>query len=147
MSHGPLICGSVIVSTTLPLLSRTIKHPACAVSAMPSEVGKLPTITQPLRSTTKAVVRPTPPGHGPGSVVGSICANRLKFPVGEICTMVVPVPWKVLLALKLLIRMEPLFSRPMVLGTANTPYGLMSPLLGTVDETALTVDNLAFNLS
>jgi hypothetical protein len=61
--------------------------------------------------------------------------------------MVVPVPWKLLLALKLLIRMEPLFSRPMVLGTANTPYGLMSPLLGTVDETALTVDNLAFNLS
>jgi hypothetical protein len=35
-------------------------------------VGKLPTITQPLRRTTSAVVRPTPPGHGPGKVVGSI---------------------------------------------------------------------------
>ena len=53
MSQGPLICGSLIVSTTFPLLSRTIKQPACAVSAMPSEVGKLPTITHPLRNTTK----------------------------------------------------------------------------------------------
>ena len=43
--------------------------------------------------------------------------------------------------------MEPLFSFPTVLGTANTPYGLMSPLLGTVDETVLTVGDLAFAMS
>ena len=35
--------------------------------------------------------------------------------------MVVPVPWKLLLALKLLTSMEPWFNRPTVLGTANPP--------------------------
>ena len=72
MSQGPLIWGSVIVSTTFPLLSSTIRHPACAVSGMPSVVGKLPTITHPLRKTTRAVVKPTPPGQGPGNVAGLI---------------------------------------------------------------------------
>lgn len=33
MSHEPLICGSVMVSTAFPLRSRAIKHPARAVSA------------------------------------------------------------------------------------------------------------------
>ena len=37
---------------------------------MPSLVGKLPTITHPLCSTTNAVVKPMPPGQGPGNLVG-----------------------------------------------------------------------------
>src|SRR5579862_9561694 len=137
ISHGPLIWASVIVSATLPLLSRTIRHPASAVAAVPSDVGKLPTITQPLRSTTKAVVRPTPPGHAPGRLPGSICAKRLKAPVGEIWTMVVPVPCRLELLLKLLIRILPRTSFPTLRGTRKTPYGLMSPLAGTVEETTV----------
>ena len=93
MSHGPLIPSPEIVSTTVPLLLSTKRHPACAVAAVPSAVGRLPTITQPDLSTTKAVVKPTPPGHGPGSFVASICANNLISPSpGGISPMVVPVP-------------------------------------------------------
>src|SRR6266853_5540694 len=72
MSQGPLISDPKKVSTTLPWLSNTSKHPACAVAAVPSVVGKLPTTTQPLLSATKAVVKPIPPGQGPGSFVASI---------------------------------------------------------------------------
>lgn len=39
-------------------------------------------------STTKAVVMPTPPGHGSDKLLGSIWANKLTVPPGEICTMV-----------------------------------------------------------
>src|SRR5580704_5860563 len=106
---------------------------------MPSVVGKLPTITQPLRKTTSAVVKPTPPGHGPGSAAGSICANRLKFPWGEICTIVVPVPCKLALLLKLLTKMLPRCNRPTDRETRKTPYGFTSPLLGTVDEMVVTI--------
>src|SRR5260370_40441080 len=68
MSHGPLITPPEKVSTGLPFASSTIKHPAPTVSIIPSVVGKLPTITHPVRSTTNAVVSPTPPGQEPGSV-------------------------------------------------------------------------------
>jgi hypothetical protein len=57
-----------------------------------------------------AVVSPTPPGHGPGSVSASIVANGETLPAVETCTIVVPVP---------------------------LPF--MSPLAGTVEATVLTV--------
>ena len=66
MSHGPLIGPPAIVLTTFPELSSASRHPALAVFALPSEVGRLPTITNPLRVTASAVVSPTPPGHGRG---------------------------------------------------------------------------------
>jgi hypothetical protein len=39
-----------------------------------------------------AVVSPTPPGHGPGSVLALIEANSDSFPPGLSSTIVVPVP-------------------------------------------------------
>src|SRR5215469_5192704 len=95
------------VSATTPLLFRTSKHPASAVAEVPSLVGKLPTITHPRRSTTRAVVRPTPPGHAPGRFLALMWAKRLKEPLGEIWTMVVPVPCELALLLKLLTRTSP----------------------------------------
>src|SRR5260370_31108496 len=93
ISQGPLMSEPVKVSTTLPLLSSTIRQPAPAVADVPSVVGKLPTITQPLCSTTSAVVKPTPPGHLPGSVLALIWAKTFTvFTSGETSMIVVPVP-------------------------------------------------------
>ena len=80
MSHGPLIGPPAIVSTTFPWLLSTSRHPALAVFDTPFEVGRLPTITNPLRVTASAVVSPTPPGHGPGSAFGLIWANSGASP-------------------------------------------------------------------
>jgi hypothetical protein len=41
----------------------------CAVAEVPSEVGKLPTITHPERRPASAVVKSTPPGRRPRSVL------------------------------------------------------------------------------
>jgi hypothetical protein len=78
-----------------------------------------------------------PPMQGPGSFVASIHANRLTVPEAEICTMVVPVPCRFALLLKLLTRIFPWTSDPVVVGTMATPYGFTSPLLGTVEATTL----------
>src|SRR4029077_3266244 len=51
--------------------------------------------------------------------------------------MVVPVPCRFALLLKLLTRMFPWTSNPVVVGTIATPYGFTSPLLGTVEATTL----------
>ncbi len=74
------------VSTTWPWLFKTSRHPAWAVAAVPSVVGKLPTMTQPLRNTTRAVVKSTPPGYGPGSEAGLIWAKRVVDPFGATST-------------------------------------------------------------
>src|SRR5215469_7096293 len=110
-----------------------MRHPAPTVAEVPSEVGRLPTITQPLRNATRAVVRPTPPGHGPGSSVATISAKSSTPPLGLICTMVVPLPCWLALLLKLLTRMLPATSFPAVTGTKATPYGFRSPLAGIVE--------------
>src|ERR1700677_1953969 len=90
-----------------------------------------------------AVVSPTPPGHGPGSVLAFTVANSEVFPAGLICTIVVPVPCPLSfapsLALKLLISSWPAWSLPTLVGTVTIPYGLISPLAGTVEATLLTV--------
>ncbi len=90
------------VSTTLPWLFKTSRQPALAVAEDPSVVGRLPTITQPLRSTDKAVVRPMPPGHGLGKFAALIWAKTLNVPLGAMSTIVVPVPCRFWLLLKLL---------------------------------------------
>src|SRR5277367_313456 len=105
----------------MPELSSTSRHPAWAVSDIPSVVGRLPTITHPDLSTARAVVRPIPPGQGPGKLLGSICANTLNPPLGEICTIVVPVPCRLELLLKLLIRKLPCTNDPVVAGTTAMP--------------------------
>ena len=72
-----------------------------------------------------AVVRPTPPGHGPGSVLASIFANSETLPAVDTCTIVVPVPWPLCLApslaLKLLISIWPALSLPTLVGTDTMP--------------------------
>ena len=60
-------------------------------------------------------------------------ANRWRDPEGLSWTIVVPVPWRLALSLKLLTRMSPLTRRPIERGTTATPYGLMSPLPGMVE--------------
>src|SRR5579884_1345823 len=138
MSHGPLIGPPAIVSSTLPRLFSTSRQPALAVAEVPSVVGRLPTITNPLRVTASAVVNPTPPGHGPGRAAGSICANTdaspgvRSFPPGGIWTIVVPVPCSFAELLKLLMSSSPRASNPTLRGTVTIPYGLTSPLAGTV---------------
>src|SRR5579863_9113359 len=101
MSHGPLIPYPVMVFLTWPHGSRTIRQPP--PERLLLTVGSEPTITQPLGSATRAVVRPTPPRHA-GSL---IWANRLALPPGETWTIVVPVPWALALSLKLLTRTSP----------------------------------------
>ena len=135
MSQGPLIEPPENVSTGFPRLFSTIRHPARAVADKPSVVGRLPTTTQPRRSTPSAVVSPTPPGQRPGRFIASIRANTVRAPPGLIWTMVVPVPCRFDLALKLDTSTSPAISRPVVRRTTATPYGLTSPLAGTVDAT------------
>ena len=92
MSQGPLIGGPEIVSTTVSDGSTTRRQPACMLAEVPSFVGRLPTMTQPLRNATSAVVRPNPPGQGPGSLFGASDAKRVDPPPGETSTMVLPFP-------------------------------------------------------
>src|SRR5450755_1862921 len=145
MSHGPLIGPPAIVSTTFPVLSRTSKQPACAVWDMPSLVGRLPTTTNPLRSAPSAVVRPTPPGQGPGNVAGLIEAKSFTVPPGVISSIVVPVPCRFAELLKLLIRRSPRVRFPTDRGTTTIPYGFTSPFAGTVEARLVTVWNRSRN--
>jgi len=110
-----------MVSATWPWLLMTSRHPAFAVADMPFVVGRLPTTTQPPGRMPRAVVRPTPPGHGPGRLDFLMCANTVRCPPGETCTIVVPVPCRFLELLKLLTRTWPLTRLPTLLGTTATP--------------------------
>src|SRR6185437_270684 len=85
------------------------------------------------RSATRAVVRPMPPGQAPGRCAALIVAKVLTWPFGQTCTMVVPVPCRFEAALKLLTSTLPSCRAPADSGTTATPYGLTSPLAGTVD--------------
>src|SRR5260370_16866187 len=109
-----------------------MRQPALAVAAMPFVVGRLPTTTQPPCRISSAVLRPTPPGQEPGSLDATIFANTLTLPRGETWTIVVPVPCRFLLLLKLLIRTLPWTSLPWLRVATATPSGLMSPLPVTV---------------
>ena len=123
ISHGPLMRTPnwvpENVSTTLPWLFKTSRQPALAVAEVPSVVGRLPTITQPLRSTDKAVVRPIP--QGPGRFAALSWAKTLSVPLGAMSTMVVPVPCRFWLLLELLTRTWPRTSFPELRGTTATP--------------------------
>src|SRR5258708_40047566 len=98
-----------------------IRQPACAVAAVPSVVGKLPTITNPERNATRAVVSPTPPGQAPGSDPALMLPNKDRPPLGEICTMVVPVPCRFADMLKCLFKTLFATNVPTVVGTTATP--------------------------
>ena len=134
MSQGPLMPWPANVSRTCPHRSRTIRQPE--PETLPLLVGSEPTITQPLRSTVRAVVRPTPPGQPDRR--GLIWANSETWPEGVTSTIVVPVPCTLALSLKLLTRTLPCPRCPVLRGMTATPYGLTSPLPGTVDASVVT---------
>src|SRR5216683_5175364 len=120
-----------MVESRFPLLSITRTDPGEALPHVPSGDGKLPTRTNPLFRTFKAVVSPS------GAVPPKYWNNGA---VGGTSTMVVPVPWRFELLLKFEIKMSPGLIAPPVgnpVGTKATPYGFTSPLAGTV-ETART---------
>ena len=117
MSHGPLIPGPVNVSRTRPRLSSTIRQPEPEMA--PFLVGSEPTMTQPLRSAVRAVVRPTPPGQL--GRLRLIFANTHWWPDGVTSTMVVPVPCTLALLLKLLTRTLPRNRSPVLRGMTATP--------------------------
>src|SRR5580658_9122442 len=104
MSHGPWMLFQAIVSTGRPALFSTIRQPYCAVADIPLVVGRLPTTTYPPGRMLSAVVNPTPPGQDPGSFFALIAAKTESLPAGVSSTTVVPVPWLLDLALKLLTR-------------------------------------------
>lgn len=96
-------------------------------------VGTLPTMTNPLRSTPKAVLRP---GCWRVKKVTAFPGGA-NAPVGLSWMMVVPVPWRLALLLKLLTSMSPAAIFP-PLGNPcrheSNSIGLTSPLAGIVDE-------------
>src|ERR1700722_15619659 len=123
MSQGPKTFLLLMVSTGVPLASRTMRHPAGLFfgSAPPVVVGKLPTTTQPPGRIPSAVESPIPPGQVWPSGSCESCAKSCTDPWGEICTMVVPVPCTFALLLKLLTRVSPATREPVVVGTEATP--------------------------
>ena len=70
-------------AASLPLASNTSRQPSPLVAVVPSVLGVLPTMTQPLLSMVIAVVRPTPPGHC-GSCCGSSANNEVVWVAGLI---------------------------------------------------------------
>jgi hypothetical protein len=77
LPQGMLINGPFSTLAILPLESNTIRQPSPRVLVVPSELGALPTMTQPDFSIVMAVVKPTPPGHC-GRLRG-IIANCVNF--------------------------------------------------------------------
>src|SRR5579884_2596097 len=103
--------------------------PASTVAEVPSVVGMFPTTTIPDLRATRAVVRPRRPREG-----GPWKKSEV-LPEGDTETIVRPVPCLPEEALKLLTRMSPGRVLPPdgnPAGTIATPYGLPSPLPGTV---------------
>ena len=132
-SQGPLSrCGSEKVWSRFPDLSSTRIEPCgFGLVGVPTVVcglfGTLPTSTNPLFKTASPVSRPR---------LAPWVEKRVCVPFGAILTMVVPVPCRLVLLLKLETRMSPGVSRPPdgnPLGTNATPYGFTSPFAGTVE--------------
>ena len=63
LPQGELMSGPVQVATSSPVGLMTSRQPSPLVLVVPSLLGVLPTMTQPVLSIVMAVVRPTPPGQ------------------------------------------------------------------------------------
>ena len=127
------------------MLFSTSRQPVPVKTVPPCEVGRLPTTTQPPFSISSAVVSPMPPGHGEGRRRGLMRANWVLVPCGETWTIVVPVPCMFLELLKLLTRTSPWTRLPWLCWTTAVPYGLTSPLAGTVDAIMVVLLNFPMN--
>src|ERR1700722_3638652 len=119
LPHGPLICEPDQMVVRRPLESNTKRQPLPLVAVVPSVLGGLPTITQPLLNMVIAVVRPMPPGHC-GRACGSL-ANRVVDRVEGLKSMIVPpVPCRFEVLLKLSTRTSPFWILPDVTGGTTT---------------------------
>src|SRR5262249_15887869 len=94
-------------------------------------VGRVASRTERGGRWAMAVVRPTQAGQ-PGRL-GGMSANTVTDLSGCTSTMVVPVPWLLVLLLKLSTRMSPAASDPTARVTVSTAYGFTSPLAGVVE--------------
>src|ERR1700675_3633755 len=109
-------------------------EPAVAVARVPSVDGKLPTRTNPLCRTFRAVVSP---------VGVKLWKKRVSGAFGGTSTIVVPVPWRLPpVVVGALLKFDTKTSPGLIVpplgklaGTKATPYGFPSPLAGTVDRT------------
>src|SRR5271170_5863768 len=81
LPQGSLMLGPVQTVASWPLLSNTIRQPGPLVPVVPSLLGVLPTMIQPLFSIVIAVVRPTPPGHC-GNCLGNLAIIVVFLVVG-----------------------------------------------------------------
>src|SRR5271168_477604 len=119
LPQGSLICDPDHTVASWPLASNTSMQPGPLVAVVPSLLGVLPTITQPLLSTAIAVLRPMPPGH-----CGRFCGNLAKSVTdrvdGLISTIVPPVPCKFERLLKLSTSTSPLWILPTLVGATTT---------------------------
>jgi len=68
-----------------------------------------------------------------------MCANLVRWPPGLTSTIVVPVPCRLALLLKLLISTLPRRSLPRLWRISTVPYGLTSPFRGTVEPMVLSL--------
>ena len=68
--HGSTMFAPFQTAATAPLGSSTSRQPSPLVAVVPSLLGVLPTMIQPVFSMVIAVLRPTPPG-----TLGSDCGS------------------------------------------------------------------------
>src|SRR5215831_10250488 len=126
ISHGPARRVESLSSLTRPPWGLITNSEPGGVTFVPFVVGRLPTSTKPLFRTASAVVRPR---FCPWKKVTGLLSVT-SF------TMVVPVPCLFDGWLKLDTRTSPgcsLLDDGTPLGTKAMPYGLTSPVAGTVD--------------
>src|ERR1700722_4226802 len=81
LPHGSLMSGPDHTAESLPLASNTSRQPSPLVVVVPSLLGVLPTMIQPVFNMVIAVVIPTPPGHC-ARVRGTCANNVVRFVVG-----------------------------------------------------------------
>src|SRR5271154_3633305 len=119
LPQGSLVCEPDHTVASCPLASKTSMQPGPLVAVVPSLLGVLPTITQPLLSTVIAVLRPTPPGHC-GRFCGNLAKSVVEWLAGLISTIVPPVPCKLERLLKLSTSTSPLWILPTLAGATTT---------------------------
>ena len=116
--QGMLMPSLAMMLATLPLASSTIRQPGPLVPVVPSALGALPTITQPVLSMVIAVVSPIPPGQ-PARLRGSD-AKVVSFLVdGLKATIVVPSPCRLPSLLKFVTSTSPFSMTPAETGTTT----------------------------
>ena len=124
------------VLTTLPFGSSTSRQPGPLVPVVPSWLGVLPTMIQPVFSMVNAVDSPMPPGQDARwrGMVASVVSLRV---LGLKSTIVVPRPCRLAALLKFVIRTSFFCTLPADTGATITAYGFWSPFGAMVEVTTV----------